>query len=144
MRREDFIAAARKRVGTRFRHAARGPHGLDCIGLVVVCLRECGMEPRDRLDYGSAPDGHSLRDALNAHFGAPVSDWQAGDIALFRWGREPERTPENHVGILFDHPNGGLAVVHSLLQNRRVIEHTLAPQYVARIADVWRPTWGAA
>lgn len=130
-----FVAACRACVDVRFRHTGRSERGLDCIGLIVHGLRAIGREVDDRTDYSRTPSGTSLRSALEHHFGRPVSDPQPGDVALFRWGGDEE----NHVGVLFAHPLGGLAVVHALMQNRRVIEHRLEPQHAAMIAGVYRP-----
>lgn len=137
-----FIAAARALVGRPFRHRGRFDDGRggDCIGVVVVAERTIGHFVADRRDYGRNPVKDGLREELTAHFGPPVRDMQAGDVALFAWGNDAP----NHVGILFDHPNGGLAVVHALAQNKRVIEHGLDAATRARIVAVFRPSWGAA
>jgi cell wall-associated NlpC family hydrolase len=132
---ERFVSACRACVGVRFRHTGRSERGMDCLGLVATGLRAIGRDVDDRTDYSRTPQGNALRRALEAHFGPPVTDPRAGDIALFRWGG----SEENHVGVLFDHPQGGLAVVHALMQSRRVIEHRLEPHHLAMIAGVFRP-----
>ena len=128
-----FIAQARSMVGRRFGHRQRGER-VDCIGLVVLALRAVGWHAHDRDDYGRNPVRDGLREACVDHFGQPVRDMRAGDVALFAWGNPQP----NHVGILFDHPAGGLAVVHALAQRRRVIEHRLDEATAGRIIEVFR------
>jgi len=133
--RRRFIAAARALVGAPFKHRGRSAEGVDCVGLVVLALAAVGRGVADRDDYGRNPFRDGLREAAVAHFGEPVSDMQAGDVVLFAWGRDEP----NHVGILFDRPAGGLAVVHALRQHKRVVEHGLSPDQRARIVAVFRP-----
>lgn len=136
--RRRFIQAARATVGAEFGHRQRGPK-FDCIGIVVHALAAVGREAADRSDYSRNPVRDGLREACEAHFGPPVSDMQAGDVALFAWWSDTSNRTPNHVGVLFDHPNGGLAVVHALRQNKRVIEHGLDDDTRKRIVAAYRP-----
>jgi cell wall-associated NlpC family hydrolase len=140
--RGRFIASARNMVGTPFGHRGRSARKVDCVGLVALALASVGRYVADRRSYGRNPENDGLREVCEAHFGPPVADMRAGDVALFAWDAGCNRTP-NHVGILFDHPNGGLAVVHALKQNERVIEHGLDDATRALIVAVYRP-WSAA
>lgn len=141
--RERFIASARSRVGTPFRHIGRSTRGVDCVGLVVLALAEVGREVADRRFYGRNPEKDGLREACVAHFGPPVRDMQAGDVALLAWVDAIHNARVNHVAVLFDHPNGGLAMVHALAQAKRVIEHRVDDVWRGRIVEVFRP-WRAA
>ena len=133
--RAGFIAAARDLVGVPFRHRGRSLRGVDCVGAVALALASVGRSVQDRPHYGRNPANDGLREVCRAHFGDPVAELRAGDVALMAWGnREP-----NHVGVLFDHPNGGLAMVHALAQNQRVIAHRLEAVHFARILEGYRP-----
>lgn len=134
--RTAFITAAREWLNKPYRHRGRCERGVDCIGLPAVALAAVGREIRDERVYSPAPDGLLLRDALIAHFGAPIpkDQLQPGDIALMRWHQHP-----NHVGIVTEYPLGGLALLHSLAANRMVIEHRLADPWTRRIIEGFRP-----
>ena len=139
--RPAFIAAVRAQVGKRFRHRARSDAMVDCIGVGIVALRALGREVDDRKRYGRNPVDDGLLAACEAHLGPPVpkASMRAGDIAVFAWWDDVRDRRANHVGVLFDHPVGGLAVVHALKQDDRVIEHRLDEKTAARIVAVFRP-----
>lgn len=132
--RLTFIAAARERVGTPFRHRGRTASGLDCIGLLVASMRAAGRDPEDRRTYGRAPDRDRLREAVAAHFGDPVSEPRPGDIVLMRWADRPQ-----HVAIVGDYAHGGLSLIHADNSFGAVTEHRLAAPWAARIVEVYRP-----
>ena len=136
---ERVVAHARSMIGVPWRHQGRKPWAVDCIGLVIVAMRAAGWPgpidvPRG---YGREPWDDQLRAGLRRHFGEPVSgDWMPGDIALFRWGKgEP-----SHVGIIADHPHGGLSIIHA--SNRPgVVEVSLTGRLLSCVEEVYRPRW---
>lgn len=101
----DAVERARALVGTRFRPQGRGPHGLDCIGLVMAAFElpvECA--PRD---YPLRGDRRvELMAEMAKHF-RRVRKLTTGDVMLFEVGREQLhlalRTPAGfvhaHAGI---------------------------------------------
>ena len=138
---ERVVAQARAMLGVPHRHQGRKPWAVDCIGLVDVSLRAAGWTPQAEMPvgYGREPWDDRLRNGMRAHFGAPVVDgWLPGDVALFRWGKaEP-----SHVGIIANHPHGGISLVHA--SNRRgVVEILLAGRLLDSVIDVYRPEWPA-
>jgi cell wall-associated NlpC family hydrolase len=137
--RAGMIAAARALVGVPFRHRGRSLRGVDCVGVVAMALATQGRGVEARAHYGRNPANDGLREVCQAHFGDPVAELQAGDVALLAWHDDERNREPNHVGVLFDHPNGGLAMVHALKQNNRVIAHRLEAQHFARIVEGYRP-----
>lgn len=138
--RSAFIAAARSFTGTPFRHRGRSERGVDCLGVVVLSMRAVGREMADKDSYGRDPVADGIRDAAVAHFGEPV--WrkgdpldvlQPGDVVLMQWHQQP-----NHVAIVSDYPTGGLALIHSLAQEGRVVEHRLSDPWPRRITEGFR------
>ena len=120
--------AARSYLGVPWKHQGRDRLGIDCIGLVVACLRDCGHSPPDRTDYGRDPNG-ALVDALTASC-VPVP-LQAGAIALVRYGRE-----HRHVAVVGSDANG-LTMIHADSHRRRVVEHPIDARWRKRIVSCW-------
>lgn len=138
--RMAMISAARGFLGASFKHRGRTPSGVDCLGLVVLAMRAIGYEMADRKVYGRDPSQDGIALAARAHFGDPV--WrkgdplslQAGDVVLMQWHGQP-----NHVAIVTDYPYGGLAVIHALAQEQRVVEHRLSDPWPRRLIEGFRP-----
>ena len=142
--RTAFLAAARSLVGTRYRHQGRSVRGVDCVGLPILALSQMGIQCEDLFGYDSRPDGVTLQANVEKHLGAPVSQWQAGDIVLMRWFERGETVYANHVGILGVAPYGNRwTLIHSHLADKRVVEHALAAPWDRRVFAVYSLT-GAA
>lgn len=138
--KREFIDAARRLKGARWRHRGRKPWAVDCIGLIVLAAKDAGLNVDDapRL-YGVDPWEDQLREGLRNRFGEALhpSQAQPADIALIRWGRgEP-----SHVAIVADHPDGGLSMIHAH-NIAGVTEHRIAHPFDKFIIEVYRP-WPA-
>lgn len=130
------IAHARSLVGAKWRHRGRKPWGVDCIGLVVLSLDAGGIHLKDRRDYGREPWKDGLRRELFEQMGEPVvGDWMPGDVALMKFDQHPE---PGHVGLIADHPMGGLSLIHSY-SLVSVCEQSLSGKWLKRIVEVYRP-----
>jgi len=138
--RAAFVAAARARVGVKFRHQGRSATHLDCIGLMVTALADAGTACNDRRAYGRDPARDDLRSALRQHFGPPaaiapdLSAVKPGDIALMAWHLRPQ-----HVAVFGDYAHGGLSLIHADAQFGAVVEHAFAAPWIDRVAEVYRP-----
>ncbi|MFT4097195.1 MAG: NlpC/P60 family protein [Rhodoblastus sp.] len=126
--RSDIVAAARKWLGTPYRHQAslRGV-GCDCLGLVRGVWRECiGAEPEPMRpyspDWAEAGGGETLIELGQRHFiAARDGAWREGDILVFRFF---DRMPAKHVAIA---------------TNERCMIHAHDGACVAEVAiGVWR------
>lgn len=131
-----LIAEARSYLGVRFRHQGRSRQGVDCAGLIAVCLIALGREPTDVEAYGREPLNQGLRAMLVENFGEPIAkaDMQPGDVALMRFRGEP-----SHVGLVTDYPYGGLALIHAFAQVKKVVEHRIDSEWLGNIVEVFRP-----
>lgn len=122
--RDDLVAAARRWIGTPYRHqASLIGAGCDCLGLVRGLWREFyGVEPEPlppyAPDWAEASRVEAMIDAGRRHL-LPVAlaDVRPGDVILFRWRAD---LPAKHAGILstterFVHAYEGCAVVESPL-----------------------------
>lgn len=120
--------AARAFLGVPWKHQGRDRLGIDCIGLVVSCLRECGHVPPDRTDYGRDPNGELVAALVANCTQVPM---QEGAIALVRYGPELR-----HVGIIGS-GHDGLTLIHADSHQRRVVEHPIDARWRKRIVSCW-------
>ncbi|MCB1541226.1 MAG: C40 family peptidase [Rhodoblastus sp.] len=104
--REDIVTAARKWLGTPYRHQAslRGV-GCDCLGLVRGLWRELvGLEPEPMRpyspDWAEAGGGETLLELGDRYFERAASrDWRKGDVLVFRFY---DGVPAKHLAIATD------------------------------------------
>lgn len=130
-----FVEAARALKGARWRHRGRKPWAVDCIGLVAVAGKASGLLAEDVAGYGREPWEDQIRRGCRERWGEPIPLDQArpGDIAIFRWAEgEP-----SHMGVLGDHPDGGLTLIHAH-NIHGVVECSLAAGYRKCLVEVFR------
>lgn len=121
MKPEHIVAAARRHIGTPWRHQGRLPGAaLDCAGLVIVVARELGLinAEWDVADYGRQPDGTLLRLCDSMMQRQP--DLQTGRVILLSIARDPQ-----HMGIVGDYRHGGFSIIHAASAAGRVVETRL-------------------
>lgn len=128
----QFVESARSMKGAKWRHGARKSWSVDCIGLVVRALEKAHRPVKDQKLYGREVWGEHLREACRVEFGEPVTDYRAGDIALIRWGNTA------HMGILADHPDGGISIIHAH-NLHGVVEQTYSGPVQKCTVAVFRP-----
>lgn len=135
-----IVAAARRYLGTPFRHRGRSENRVDCVGLGLRIYQDCGVELPDFRLYGREPSKDGLVERVTSALGEPVAtapvtaaQLQVGDVIVMRFEVEP-----HHVGIVGDYPYGGFSLIHACGHNNKVIEHRLSPDIVKRITHVFR------
>lgn len=129
----DVVGFARSLLGTPFHHQGRKPGvGIDCAGVPIVVARALSLVPPDFdvADYPAVPDGSSLRAYCEAH----MKRWpweEPGGVVLVAW----KDGPPQHLGIVADHPDGGLSIIHAdSLRQKCVIETRLEwGRYMRRV-----------
>lgn len=133
-----FIAEARSYVSpsVRFRHQGRSRRGVDCAGLLLVSMAAIGRPIQDLASYGREPLNGGLRTMLVANLGEPVpkTSMRVGDVVMMRFLGAP-----THVGLIANHPHGGLSLIHSFAQVKKVVEHGIDAEWMDHIVEVWRP-----
>ncbi len=121
-------------LGVPFRHRGRTRNGLDCIGLIIMAARECGMEVFDQKVYGREPWRDGLRGHLRAHFGPPVErPIEVDDVLLLRL---VSMTQPSHVAIVAPHPHG-LGMVHTYGEIGHVAFHRIDAYRRERIIEAY-------
>ena len=135
MSAEAFIAAARELKGAKWRHHARSAVAVDCIGLLAVSFLRAGIPFDDEFGYSREPVGDLLRAGAIKRWGDSLPRDQAkpADIALLRWGK----APPSHVGIIADHPDGGLSIIHAN-NLHGVVEQGYSGMPYAATTDIFR------
>ena len=127
--------AAIQYIGVPFRPRGRSDYGLDCIGLVVRSLIDCGAVVDDRINYGREPWNDGLEQSLEEHLDRVNDAPQVDDILLMKIAG---RTKPCHVAIVAPYPKGGLALIHSRSDFKRVLMHRMDHKCEDQIMGVFR------
>ena len=141
-----LVEAARRYVGVRFVHQGRTERGLDCVGLIWIAYRDCGVTLDRYRAYPAEPNPDEMVQRISEALGDPVAsgkvkvnDMRPGDVILMVLVGEMQ---PHHVGIVADYAFGDrLSVIHAhsmASPKGRVVEHRLAPSLLSRITHVFR------
>ena len=127
--------AALRYVGTKFLHRGRTTRGIDCVGLVILAVRDCGFVKELNYVYGREPRAGMLQAILTEHLGKPLNRAvEINDIVVMALsGGQP-----SHVGIITKHPSG-LGIVHAYGEVGRVVHQRLDDRRRKQITGVY--TW---
>jgi cell wall-associated NlpC family hydrolase len=130
--------AARAYLGVPWRHLGRSREGLDCIGLVLLAARDCGIDADDPAPYAREPSSQLLRQELARYLDpASIADPRPGDVLVFNLGLYA-----GHVGIAGKHPDYGcLSVIHAYAPRRCVVEECLGAE-IETMTGVYRVRGG--
>jgi len=129
----DVYSEARAWVGVPFAHQGRSrTTGVDCVGLVICVARELGLVPPDADEngYRRAPDGSMLDRCDEWMDRAPIAE---AHVAAVRFSVAPQ-----HLAFLVPHHHAGLAFVHALQRNGRVVTHRVDDTWRGRIVQAYR------
>lgn len=132
----ELHQAARKYLGCAFKHQGRSREGMDCVGLVVMSLADCGRQVADVTSYGRDPHNGLLERNLSATFGPAISmdQMRPGDIVAIDFAGAVR-----HVAIIGVYEFGGLSLIHTDESVGRVVEHRLDSKWLSRIKGIFRP-----
>lgn len=128
MTANTIIAAASAYLGTRWHHQGRSAAGVDCIGLMVLTARDCGMVIDDETGYSRQPDGRQLQAALDKYL-QRIDAPEPGAVLLMRFERDPQ-----HVALMAD----GGDIIHAYAGARKVVRHRLDEIWARRIVAAYR------
>jgi len=93
----ELVAAARRYIGTPWRDRGRSTTGLDCIGLLAVAMRDCGVPGVFRDTLGSPRDYFVLKPVL-CRYAARIASARFGALLLYKM----ENLKIIHVAIATD------------------------------------------
>lgn len=154
LERAAFLRCVRSFINVPFGHQGRKPWKLDCAGLLLVSMQGwarnvpftedkvgafvqawAGRSTVDLDAYGRTPFKDGLQRVLEANLGQPVTDEpRAADVVLMRFSGDPQ-----HVGVLADHPEGGLRLIHTDSAVKRVTEHSFSGEWPDHAFAYYRP-----
>lgn len=124
----DIANTALRYKGVPYMHKGRSRTGLDCIGLVIIVLRDLGLLRVDEEpDYGCPPDADMLRATLTKYL-VPGDPDEVGAVLLFRFVKEPQ-----HVAIRTEY-----GMIHCYARVNRVVETTFDSAWRKRLVAAYR------
>lgn len=124
----DVIAAARRHIGTPWRHQGRMPgRGLDCVGLCIVVAAELGLADVDFTAYDRRTDWPQFLAQYRRH----AVEMSRADAAPGRMVIIPTEGTA-HVGIL-----GDGTLIHAYARRRKVVEEAWSDDWKSRLVAVF-------
>lgn len=119
----EFIEAARQYKGVKFIHQGRSNRGVDCVGLVVLAMKDTGIPVVDVTDYNQEPDPKRMLEIITPYLiEKPISERQPGDLLWMKFVKQPQ-----HIAIVTDK-----GIIHSYSVVGKVIEHGLNKVWLRR------------
>lgn len=128
----DFLTAVDRCVGAPIAHRGRDPKiGLDCVGVPIWALRQCGIEVPEPLGYGLVPSEQAVQQGM-VSICSPVdiAARRPGDLLQLLVGRQAR-----HVAVLVSQHGGADVIVHAVPKYREVRRTILD---LSRLRAVWR------
>lgn len=123
----QIVVAARRWVGTPFRHQGRDANGIDCVGLPIVIARSFNLLPPTFVDpvYGRAPTGEIVDQLCNVC--TRTTRAVPGSLIVIAWTKLAA-----HVAICT-----GDTMVHAYESVGSVVEHGYRGRWVRMTHSVW-------
>jgi cell wall-associated NlpC family hydrolase len=136
---KEIVNIARKYVGTPFVHQGRSPHGVDCLGLLIMVANELNLHGRDglplvahdNLNYSRNPDTENLLNKLCACLTPKITP-EIGDIGLFKIDGNAQ-----HLAIISDYNNDNLGLIHAYQNVNAVVEHNFSQNWKNRLVQLF-------
>lgn len=140
---QQFALAAREYLGVPFVHQGRSKQGVDCAGLILCALQDCGWEAQGLTavltEYGRMPDTGTVKEALMQEcVSVEFEDLQVGDLVGFGWRVGSGEAV--HLAIVTDVQPEQTLILHNhyLMGNRKVSEHGLDDTWQGRMVAAYR------
>lgn len=126
---DDLIESARKYLGVKFKHQGRTSSGLDCAGLLIVSLKDLGVNPVDRTDYSIEPNPPQMLEVIESNcYEIPKNNLKPGDVIWLKFLHDPQ-----HLGLVTD-----VGIIHAYSTRKGVVEHAINKAWERRIMKAFR------
>ncbi len=127
-----LVDAARVYLDVPFKHQGRSKNGLDCVGLIIVAAKDCGLEFPDCMVYSKSPQHGLLQQNIEKSGFLErlhnTVELKRNDILLFRFTEEPQ-----HVALYCDN-----SIIHSYSRIEKVVEHRFSGSWKHKLVCVYR------
>ena len=128
---KSFIESANTWIGVPWVKNGRSRSGVDCVGLVIMCLRNCGIYTRDYPELSSKLGIKPLIEVAKIYgYEVSIQDIFTGDILLMHL---PGHTNMKHVAI-YD----GYSIIHCGMHWNKVVRHRLDEALKRMVKRVFR------
>ncbi|MCP3899115.1 MAG: C40 family peptidase [Desulfobacteraceae bacterium] len=131
-----IISECRSYLGVPWKHQGRSRKGVDCVGFLLLALKESNIPMLEIRGYARTPDGVALKAIMDKQpsLERVSQPYKIGDIVLFRIRKEPQ-----HVAILVDSNTSELGMIHSYNGGKKmVVEHDFADYWKQKVVSVYR------
>ncbi|MBS3648872.1 hypothetical protein KEU06_09660 [Pseudaminobacter sp. 19-2017] len=129
--RDEIVAAAREYLGVPFKKAGRDKFGLDCVGLIILAGRNCGLEIYDTTKYTMGPHPELLHEFLYPQTERlPGNRLVHGSIAILRDSIFPM-----HTGIITTDGSEPM-IINASAKARRVVEEPYKIHWAANLVGM--------
>jgi cell wall-associated NlpC family hydrolase len=120
----QFVWTVREYVGVKWKHRGRTKTGIDCVGLIHVAGKDCGLhEFADDVEYSRISVGQDLLKPFREHMTEVrlgpdngLADLHDGDILILR-----DKVMPQHVGVMATR-YGQKSLIHATVFYGKVVE----------------------
>lgn len=136
MSKEKFIEIVKSQNGMRFKHQGRVLNvGLDCAGLVIASLKECGYDVSDAEAYARNPSYDTFLKYVDENcVKISKKDVQIGDFVIHAFQSEPQ-----HISVVTSIIDNEIEeITHALMTARCVITHYYDEQWIKNTRGFYR------
>lgn len=137
---DRFLEAVREYVGVKWKHRGRSKTGIDCVGLIHVAGKDCGLHDFvDDVEYTRISVGQDLLKPFRDHMeeirlgpNCGLSDLHDGDVLILRDNLMPQ-----HCGVIGTRW-GQKTLIHATAYHGKVVEEFIKRDHYQKAITAFR------